>query len=145
MHDLRPILLVNGILLATFGSLMMIPAMVDLLFDSDEWLVFVGSGLVTVFVGVLMWAVARGHELRLTTRHGFLMTCTAWTLLPAFGALPFMWTRSGLRGHGCLFRGGFGHHHDRRNGLYRSGPDATRHPDMAGPSAVDRRPRHHCL
>lgn len=96
MSDFRPILLVNGILLATFGFLMMIPAAADLFYDNPDWLVFAASSLVTIFVGVLMWAISRGQTLRLTTRHGFLMTAIAWVLLPAFGAIPFIWSDPGF-------------------------------------------------
>ncbi|MFN0262397.1 TrkH family potassium uptake protein [Tepidamorphus sp. 3E244] len=96
MSDLRPIFLVNGILLATLGVLMMIPAFADLFYYNPDWVVFAASGLITVFVGVLMWATARGKSMRLTTRHGFLMTTTAWILLPAFGAVPFVWSEPGF-------------------------------------------------
>ncbi|MCB1480395.1 MAG: TrkH family potassium uptake protein [Rhodobiaceae bacterium] len=96
MKDFRPILLVNGILLATLGALMLIPAFADLFYYNPDWVVFAASGLITVFVGVLMWAGSRGQHIRLTTRHGFLMTTVAWILLPAFGAVPFIWSQPGF-------------------------------------------------
>ena len=96
MSDFRPILLVNGILLATLGSLMMLPALADVYFGNPDWIVFIASGLITVFVGVLMWAISRGSQMQLTTRHGFLMTTVAWILLPAFGSIPFIWSEPGF-------------------------------------------------
>jgi trk system potassium uptake protein TrkH len=92
--ELRPILLVNGTLLSIFGTLMLIPAIVDVAYADRDWAVFVAAGLVTVFVGVLMWAVSRGGgALRINTRQGFVMTTLAWVILPAFGALPFIWSQ----------------------------------------------------
>ncbi|MEM8877246.1 MAG: TrkH family potassium uptake protein [Pseudomonadota bacterium] len=95
MTEFRPILLVNGSLLALFGTLMLIPAMVDVAYDDRDWAVFVASGLVTVFVGVLMWAISRGGgAIRINTRQGFIMTTLAWVILPAFGSLPLIWSET---------------------------------------------------
>ncbi|MCB1473182.1 MAG: TrkH family potassium uptake protein [Rhodobiaceae bacterium] len=75
---------------------MMLPALADVYFGNPDWIVFIASGLITVFVGVLMWAISRGSQMQLTTRHGFLMTTVAWILLPAFGSIPFIWSEPGF-------------------------------------------------
>ena len=52
MIELRPILLVTGVLLATLGSAMMIPALYDLTVGHEDWLIFAASSIITLFVGV---------------------------------------------------------------------------------------------
>jgi len=90
--DIRPILLIVGVLLATLGSAMMIPAIVDLLNNSDDWQVFALSGGFTLLVGLGLFASARGIPKGITTRQAFVMTVAAWVTLSGFGALPFLWS-----------------------------------------------------
>lgn len=92
MFDLRPILLVTGALLATLGCAMMVPAMIDLAADNDDWRVFAASALLTMMVGVSLWISARGSPGVLGLRQAFVMTCMVWVVLSAFGALPFLWS-----------------------------------------------------
>ena len=41
--DLRPVILVTGILLTTLGAAMLIPALVDAVAGNPDWQVFAGS------------------------------------------------------------------------------------------------------
>ena len=50
--DVRPILLVIGLLLTTLGCAMILPAIVDLMAENDDWEVFAFSGLLTLITGV---------------------------------------------------------------------------------------------
>ena len=50
MIDLRPILLVTGVLLATLGCAMMIPALYDLTVGHEDWLIFSASAAITLFL-----------------------------------------------------------------------------------------------
>lgn len=90
MFDIRPILLVNGILLALLGTAMFIPAIADLAQDNPDWLVFAGSAMLTLFTGVSFALMTWGHGGNLTIREAFVLVIAAWTLLPAFAALPFV-------------------------------------------------------
>lgn len=90
--DIRPILLVVGMLLATLGSAMMIPAIVDLLNNSDDWQVFASSGGLTLLVGLGLFSSARGTSGGVSTRQAFVMTVVAWVAVSGFGALPFLWS-----------------------------------------------------
>jgi trk system potassium uptake protein TrkH len=90
--DIRPILLVVGVLLATLGCAMMVPAIIDLLDNSDDWQVFAASGGLTLLVGLGFFLSARGIPKGMTTRQAFLMTVAAWVTLSGFGALPFYWS-----------------------------------------------------
>ena len=87
----RPIMLVNGLLLATLGASMLLPAIVDLMADNDDWQVFVTASLVTSLVGIGLYGGARGTVTDMSTRQAFVLVTLAWVLLPLFGALPYMW------------------------------------------------------
>ena len=92
IFDIRPILLVIGLLLTTLGCAMILPAIVDLLAENDDWEVFAFSGLLTVTVGVGFYAGARGTTTQLSTRQAFVMTSMVWISLSLFGALPYLWS-----------------------------------------------------
>ncbi|MEI2384221.1 TrkH family potassium uptake protein [Breoghania sp. JC706] len=92
MLDLRPILLVTGVLLATLGAAMMVPAMVDLAAQNDDWQIFAASSLLTVMIGIALWLSARGSPGTMGLRQAFVMTCMVWVVLSAFGALPLLWS-----------------------------------------------------
>jgi len=94
--DLRPILLVNGILLATLGSAMALPALVDAAAGHVDWLVFAASGFAAVFIGVSLALMTWGHASELTIKEAFVMVVLSWVLLPAFSALPFAFSDMNL-------------------------------------------------
>ena len=90
--DIRPILLIVGVLLATLGCAMMIPAIIDLLEGSNDWQVFAASSGITLLVGLGLFLSARGIPKGMSTRQAFVMTVAVWIALSAFGALPFYWS-----------------------------------------------------
>lgn len=96
MFDFRPIFLVIGVFLATLGCAMLLPALVDLAHENDDWIVFVASALITVFIGVTMWVTCRGASARLGLREAFMLTASVWVVAAVFGALPFAWSRLGM-------------------------------------------------
>ncbi len=94
--DLGPILQVVGLLLSTLGCAMMVPAIVDLALGSGDWIVFVSSSLVTLFIGVSMWATSRGADPRLSVRQAFILTTISWVALALFGSFPLYWSEIDL-------------------------------------------------
>ena len=90
--DFRPVILVTGILIATLGLAMLLPAIVDLAADNSDWVVFFASSLLTTLIGLSLFAATRGTPKGLSTRQALLMTSVAWLALVAFGALPFVWS-----------------------------------------------------
>ncbi|MEP3666192.1 MAG: potassium transporter TrkH, partial [Roseibium sp.] len=83
---------VLGFLYVGLATAMLIPAIVDVAQKNADWQAFVFSALLTGMVGMLL-SIAVGGALRegLDTRQTFILTTLAWTTLPAFGALPFLW------------------------------------------------------
>ena len=66
--DLRPILLVIGLLLVPLGLGMLVPALVDASLSHPEWQVFLTTSALTLFVGAGLFLSNRGasEELNVT-------------------------------------------------------------------------------
>lgn len=91
MFDLRPVAYVIGLLLLALGISMLIPMGIDLVYGSDDWLVFLESALLTSLIGGSMaLASANGVGRGLSIQQTFLLTTCVWLALPMFGALPFL-------------------------------------------------------
>ena len=93
MIDLRPVLLVVGVLLATLGCAMMLPALYELALGEPDWAIFGASAIPTLFVGIGLAIANRGRAENFTIKQAFLMTNLAWISLAAFGALPFAFSQ----------------------------------------------------
>jgi trk system potassium uptake protein len=89
--DLRPVLFVLGILLATLAAAMLVPAVVDAAMGGPDWSVFVLSSGVTLFVGIGLFLANRtaGASI-LNLRQAFLLTTLTWAVIGCFASLPFM-------------------------------------------------------
>lgn len=100
---MAPIFQVVGLLVSTLGIAMMVPAIVDLAFGSPDWVVFVSGSLITLFVGVSMWAASRGADPRLSVRQAFILINACWVSLALFGALPLSWSELEMSFTDALF------------------------------------------
>lgn len=96
MTDLRPVLLVIGILLTTLALAMVFPALADRAMGHPDWPVFLISALVSLFVGTSLILVTRGPPATLSVRQAFLLTTLSWIIIPAAAALPFSFSELGL-------------------------------------------------
>ena len=92
MLDLRPVLYINGLILAVLGVGMTVPALIDWSYDNPDWQVFMAASATSLFVAGALILTNRGTYDRLTTRQAFILTVSAWLILPAFGALPFVYS-----------------------------------------------------
>ncbi|PZR00270.1 MAG: potassium transporter TrkH [Cereibacter sphaeroides] len=91
MLDLRPIGYVVGLMIAVLGVLMLLPAMVDWLAGTDNAPSFLVSAFIsTVFGGLLSLATRNSLGKALNVRQAFLLTISAWTIVPVFAALPII-------------------------------------------------------
>jgi trk/ktr system potassium uptake protein len=71
------------------GAAMFLPALVDIAVGNDDWVVFASSAMLTLFTGVSFALMTWGHGGNLSVREAFVLVVAAWTILPAFAALPF--------------------------------------------------------
>jgi trk system potassium uptake protein TrkH len=88
--DLRPILMVVGILLVILALFMAPPMVADMAAGHSDWQVFLVAGSITLFIGVSLVLMNRAPGLGdLTGRQAFLLTTGSWAALALFAALPF--------------------------------------------------------
>lgn len=91
MIDVRPVIYVIGLLVASLGATMLIPMLVDLAEGRGHWPAFLQSALITVLTGgFLALATSNAVPDRLTLQQTFLLTTGVWLALPIFGAIPFV-------------------------------------------------------
>ncbi len=96
MIDLRPILFVLGVLVATLAIAMILPALVDLAVGNQDWEVFAVSSGVTFFFGIMLVLACRISARNLDMRQAFILTTLVWIALPAFAAIPFAFANLNL-------------------------------------------------
>lgn len=103
MLDARPVLHVIGLLLATLGLAMLVPALVDIASDNRDWQVFAASSATTLLIGLGLHLSTRGAPQELDLRQAFLLTTLAWVTIAVFGALPFIYAEMDLSITDALF------------------------------------------
>ena len=103
MLDFRPVLHVIGLLLATLGAAMLVPAIVDIFADNRDWQVFAAASVTTFFIGIGMFLSTRGAPQDLDLRQAFLLTALSWATIALFGALPFIYADMDLSVTDALF------------------------------------------
>jgi trk system potassium uptake protein TrkH len=91
--DLRPILVVIGVLLIILALFMAPPMVADMAAGHPDWQVFLAAGAATLFAGVTLVLMNQGYgEAELTSRHAFLMVTTVWLVVALFAALPLVFS-----------------------------------------------------
>ncbi len=90
MINLRPILMVTGVLLGILSFAMLFPALADALSGHGNWIFFLVSAFLTGFVGGALYLTNQGQKGELTIKQAFLLTTISWLTLVIFAALPFM-------------------------------------------------------
>lgn len=97
VHDLRPVILVNGKLLVILAAIMLVPALVDLANAVADWQAFATAAVITAFVGSCMVAGTTSRApFSLSTWQSFMLTTSSWVIMAGFGALPFCFSVVGL-------------------------------------------------
>lgn len=95
--DLRPILLVIGILLIILALFMAPPMVADLAVGNPDWQVFLAASGVTLFTGVNLLLMNRAPGFgEITGRQAFLLTTSVWIVISFFGSLPLMFSELDL-------------------------------------------------
>jgi trk system potassium uptake protein len=102
--DLRPILVVVGILLIILALFMAPPMVADLAAGHPDWQVFLAAGAVTLFTGVSLVLMNRAPEFgHLTGRQAFLLTTVVWIVVALFAALPLAFSALDLSAADAVF------------------------------------------
>jgi len=80
---------VVGLLLMVFSTTMLPPLAIWALYQEGESLPFTAGFAITFLTGLFTWLPVRTDRSDLRLRDGFIIVVSFWTVLGAFGALPF--------------------------------------------------------
>jgi trk system potassium uptake protein TrkH len=95
--DLRPILVVLGILLIILALFMVPPMVADMAAGHADWQVFLAAGAVTLFTGVSLVLMNRAPGFgELNGRQAFVLTTSVWIVVAVFAALPLAFSELNL-------------------------------------------------
>lgn len=93
MYTLLPVLNIFSRILSAFSLAFLVPLAWAWSEDHEAFrYVWEGAGALTALSGLALWALTRRHQRELQARDGFLLVNLVWVILPAFSALPLMFT-----------------------------------------------------
>lgn len=88
MRDVFPVLRVLGAMLMFMALAMALPLAVSWHWADGVTSAYIGSMLLTLSAGVLLWRGMHRFRRELQPRHGVMLVSLAWVMLPAFAAVP---------------------------------------------------------
>jgi trk system potassium uptake protein len=92
IHHMKPVAEIIGYFLVALAVAMIFPLAVDLHMGNRDWTSFLTTGGITGFIGGLLIFLNLGSAQHLRVREGFILTTLSWVVIPAFAALPFMFS-----------------------------------------------------
>jgi len=96
MRDFRSVIHIIGLLLCIEASAMIIPMIIDLLYQNPDWDEFFLSGLITFFIGIVLYYSFRKKKIIIKVRQAFVLTILSWIVIAFFASLPFVFTSASL-------------------------------------------------
>ena len=96
MLQILPIFRAFALILAMFGSTMLVPLGFAWLFQDGAEAAFDNGLMITLGSALVLWLVSYRDRRELQIKDGFLLVVLTWTLLPGFAAIPlmdFFWPR----------------------------------------------------
>ena len=85
MTNYKTVLFAFGTLLIILGFFMIVPVIVQLIYDEFNG-TFIYSSLVTIFIGTLFLLSNLDQNRKLNLQHAFLLTSLSWINVSIFGA-----------------------------------------------------------
>ena len=80
-----------GLLLVGLGFSMFLPMFADIIAQSAQWVVFLKSALICIFVGSLVSITSTFSAIqKLSPQQSVFLSISFWTIMPIFGMIPFM-------------------------------------------------------
>lgn len=97
MNSIQPVLAVLARVLAGFSLAFLVPMAWAAGMDQPlQVQVFAGAMLLTLLSGGVLWLITRGSRRELMPKDGFLLVTVVWLALPAYSAVPLMFTVPGI-------------------------------------------------
>ncbi len=91
MTNYKTVFFTLGILQIILGIFMLIPVMVQFVYNQLDSSFF-GSSIVTIIFGTLFFLSNLDHDKRLNLQQSFLLTALSWLSIALFGSLPFVFS-----------------------------------------------------
>ena len=84
------ILHILSILVMPLAGFMVISGLVDLFYSNVNWINFLSSAVITLFIGMSVFlATKTNRDQNLDLRQAFILTTLSWLTIAIFGAIPF--------------------------------------------------------
>jgi len=82
---------------------MLIPAVVDIADQNEDWRIFVGSSFLVGMIAALVAVATRGERPVFTQKLGFLLVTTVWIVATVIGSLPLYFSSVNVTYAGAFF------------------------------------------
>jgi len=89
MNNFKTVFFAIGVLLIILGAFMLIPFLVELIYDEKN-ITFLSSASITIFIGILLVLTNLEENRKLNLQQAFLLTALSWLSIAFFGSLPFL-------------------------------------------------------
>lgn len=90
LFNILPVIQILGFLLILLSFLMTLPVNLLMLGDTPDWQAFVKSAAICFTVGLIFFLSAGRKRHALKQRQMFILTVSAWIVLPLFSSLPLL-------------------------------------------------------
>ncbi|WP_440669798.1 TrkH family potassium uptake protein [Candidatus Pelagibacter sp. HIMB1483] len=91
MTNYKTVFFTLGILQIILGIFMLVPIIVQFIYDEIDSSFF-GASIVTIIFGTLFFLSNLDHEKKLNLQQAFLLTALSWLSIAVFGSLPFVFS-----------------------------------------------------
>ena len=91
MNNNKTVFFAIGILLIILGVFMLIPFIVEFIYD-EENSTFLSSSALTTFMGILLILTNLEENRKLNLQQAFLLTTLSWLSIAVFGSIPFIFS-----------------------------------------------------
>ena len=95
MNNNKTVFFAIGILLIILGAFMLIPFIVEFIYD-EENSTFLSSSALTTFIGILLILTNLEENRKLNLQQAFLLTTLSWLSIAVFGSIPFIFSELNL-------------------------------------------------
>ena len=73
---------------------MLLPMIVDIIFNNTDWQIFFFSSLITFIIGLVLYFSFRNQKNKINIREAFILTVFSWIIIAIFASLPLMYASS---------------------------------------------------
>ena len=91
MNNNKTVFFAIGILLIILGAFMLIPFIVEFIYDEKNS-TFLSSSALTTFIGILLILTNLEENRKLNLQQAFLLTTLSWLSIAVFGSIPFLFS-----------------------------------------------------